>query len=46
LQIQGEFRYQACDDKLCFLPESIPVKWEVQVKPLDRQRAPEAIRHK
>jgi hypothetical protein len=46
LDISGEFRYQACDDKICYLPTSVPVKWQVQVMPLDRQRAPEAIQHK
>ena len=46
VQINGEFHYQACDDKICYLPKSVPVKWQVQVQPLDRQRAPEAIQHK
>ena len=46
IEIAGEFRYQACDDHICYLPEAIPVKWQVQVTPLDRQRAPEAIQHK
>lgn len=44
--INGKFDYQACDSKICFLPASVPVHWQVQVLPLDRQRAPEAIRHK
>lgn len=46
LAIAGKIEYQACDSKICFLPESVPVQWHVQVLPLDRQRAPEAIRHK
>jgi len=46
VEVQGEFRYQACDARICYLPESVPVKWQVQVMPLDRQRAPEAIQHK
>lgn len=46
IEINGEFRYQACDARLCYLPEAIPVKFQVQVVPLDRQRAPEAIQHK
>jgi len=46
VEVQGQFRYQACDDRVCYLPESIPVKWQVQVVPLDRQRAPAAIQHK
>jgi hypothetical protein len=44
--ITGKLEYQACDTKICFLPTSVPVRWQLQVLPLDRQRAPEAIRHK
>lgn len=44
--IKGTLEYQACDSKICFLPASIPVEWHLQIVPLDRQRAPEEIRHK
>ena len=44
--IAGKFEYQACDSKICFLPNSVPVEWQLQIVPLDRQRAPEEIRHK
>ena len=44
--IKGTLRYQACDSKTFFLPNSIPVEWELKVLPLDRQGAPEDIRHK
>jgi peroxiredoxin len=44
--LAGELDYQACDSKICYLPTSVPIHWQVQVLPLDRQRAPEAIRHK
>ena len=44
--ISGKLEYQACDSKICYIPTSVPVHWQVQVLPLDRQRAPEAIRHK
>jgi hypothetical protein len=46
LTIAGKLDYQACDSKICFLPTSLPVQWQLQVLPLDRQRAPEDIRHK
>ena len=45
-EITGKFDYQACDSKICYLPTSVPVRWQLQVLPLDRQRAPEDIRHK
>ena len=44
--ITGKLEYQACDSKICFLPASVPVQWQLQVLPLDRQRAPDDIRHK
>ena len=44
--LTGRLDYQACDSKQCFLPASTPVQWQLQVVPLDRQRAPEDIRHK
>jgi len=44
--INGKLDYQACDKTICYLPTSIPVHWQLQVLPLDRQRAPEDIRHK
>lgn len=44
--IHGTLRYQACDSKTCFLPNAVPVEWQLKVLSLDRQRAPEDIRHK
>jgi AhpC/TSA family/Disulphide bond corrector protein DsbC len=39
LTIKGALSYQACDDNVCFLPQSIPLTWTVNLKPLDRERA-------
>jgi Disulphide bond corrector protein DsbC/AhpC/TSA family len=44
--ITGHLEYQACDKTICYLPTSITVKWQLQVLPLDRTRAPLPIRHK
>jgi hypothetical protein len=41
LVIEGRFRYQACDDVECYLPETVPVKWTLRAQPLDRTRVPE-----
>ena len=38
LTIAGTLNYQACDDKVCFTPQSIPLTWTVTLKPLDRER--------
>jgi hypothetical protein len=39
LTITGAFEYQACDDKICFAPQTIPLSWSIGVKPLDRERS-------
>ena len=46
VSIVGELQYQACDQAFCYTPRSVPVKWELQVRPLDFKRAPEKIQHK
>ena len=38
LTIKGSLSYQACDDKVCFNPQSVPLTWTVALKPLDRER--------
>jgi hypothetical protein len=38
LTIEATLDYQACDDKICFLPQSVPLNWTVALKPLDRER--------
>ena len=44
--IAGKLEYQACDKTICYVPASVPVKWQIQVFQLDRTRAPVEIRHK
>jgi hypothetical protein len=44
--ITGKLEYQACDKTMCYVPASVPVKWQLHVYPLDRTRAPVDIRHK
>jgi peroxiredoxin len=39
LTIKGVLAYQACDDKLCFTPQSVPLTWTVTLRQLDRERA-------
>lgn len=40
LAVEGTFRYQACDEKECYPPQSIPLKWAFHIDKLDSQRAP------
>jgi peroxiredoxin len=46
LTIEGDLRYQACDDRECFVPETVRLKWTVHVLPFDRTRAPQPLRRK
>jgi AhpC/TSA family protein/cytochrome c biogenesis DsbD-like protein len=39
LTLKGVLSYQACDDKVCFTPQSVPLKWTVTLRQLDRERA-------
>jgi peroxiredoxin len=38
LTLDGTLDYQACDDRLCFNPASIPLSWTVSLRPLVLQR--------
>ncbi|MBM3798012.1 MAG: peroxiredoxin family protein [Acidobacteria bacterium] len=44
--IEGTFKYQACDDKVCYTPEELPLKWTLPLTPLDSQRVPVELRPK
>lgn len=39
LTVHGRLDYQACDDKICYNPASIPLSWSFAVGALDRERA-------
>ena len=39
LTLTGRLDYQACDDKVCYDPASVPLSWTLAVSPLDRRRA-------
>jgi peroxiredoxin len=39
MTIRGTLNYQACDDRLCFAPRSVPLTWTITLQPLDRVRA-------
>ena len=44
LEITGKLLYQICSDKICFPPTELAVSWTLQIEPLIRERAPEALR--
>lgn len=39
MTIAATLDYQACDDKVCFNPQSVPLTWTIGVRPLDMERA-------
>lgn len=43
LTVEGSLRYQACDAKVCYPPQTVPLKWTLHYEALDRQRAPAEI---
>jgi hypothetical protein len=44
LRIEGSLRVQACDDKMCYLPEEIPLVWTLAYEPHDSTRVPPELR--
>jgi peroxiredoxin len=42
ITIEGSLDYQACDDKVCFNPVSVPLSWTMRLKTLVTERAPRA----
>ncbi len=38
LTVNGTLDYQACDDRLCFNPVSLPLSWTLMLRPLVTQR--------
>ena len=46
LILKGSFRYQACDDRECYLPQTVPLEWHFHFEGLERERVPEALQRK
>lgn len=46
LTVEGSFRYQACDDKECYLPTTLPLKWSFIVGKPDTERSPDDLQRK
>ena len=44
--LRGALRYQACDDKVCYLPKTLQLSWTLELEQHDRERAPESVRRK
>lgn len=46
IELKGAIEYQACDDKICFLPKRVPVTFGIDVEAHDRQRVPANLQRK
>ena len=46
LTVEGSLRYQVCDDRQCFPPATMPLKWVLRFEALDRQRVPAELQRK
>ena len=46
IEVVGSLDYQVCSDTVCFPPATLPLRFTLALAPLDRERAPEAIRHR
>ena len=46
LTVKGSFRYQACDDRKCYVPQNVALEWRFKYQGLDRQRAPSEFQRK
>ncbi|MBI2150026.1 MAG: redoxin domain-containing protein [Acidobacteria bacterium] len=46
VEVRGRFEYQACDDKICYLPKTVPLAFTIDIESFDRERVPEALRRR
>ena len=46
VRIEGSLRYQVCDDRQCYVPETVPLVWTFQYEPHDSTRVPAELRRK
>ena len=44
--VEGILRFQACDDRVCFPPQEVPLRWVLNVVAFDGERVPGEFRHK
>jgi len=44
--IHSTLRYQACDDRICYIPQELPIQWTLRYEDLDTQRVPVELQRK
>jgi AhpC/TSA family/Disulphide bond corrector protein DsbC len=46
LILKGSFRYQACDNRVCYVPQIVPLEWHFHFEALERARVPADLQRK
>jgi hypothetical protein len=46
LRIEDVFSYQACDERTCYAPQKLNLRWDLTLSDHDRNRAPVEFRKK
>jgi hypothetical protein len=44
IKLSGVLKFQACDERLCYPPQTVRPQWKFQFFPPDRQRSPDELR--
>ena len=44
--VEGTLQYQACDDRMCYVPQELNVGWTFQLQGHDRERVPAELQKK
>jgi hypothetical protein len=44
--VSSTLRYQACDARICYTPQELPLKWTFQYVGFDQQKEPVGLRRK
>ena len=44
--VESTLRYQACDDRMCYVPQELAVKWTFELEGHDRERVPAQLQRK
>jgi peroxiredoxin len=45
-RVESTLRYQACDDRICYIPQEMPVHWTFRYEQLDAERVPAELQRK
>jgi hypothetical protein len=42
-QVDGSLRYQACDDRVCYIPQTLRLQWNFEYEALNKDRVPSNV---